>query len=240
MAQKRRKVNDDEYIDAIDDYSGREDVVQWLDRAKILCELQGIEMLKILPLKLKGDAFTVYSQLSAGDRKSLQAVKDALCSVFAPDAIGAYEEFVARRLRPGEAVDVFLADLRRLSSLFGGVSDRTLACSFISGLPFHAREAVIGGCRVQDLSVDSALSRARQAVRSDPRMMAAAAGGRPDRTAPGRTGRGPTAANSAYDRRAERRCWVCGDPKHLASRCPRSSGNAVGDGASAPASSPAQ
>ena len=99
----------------------------------------------------------MYAQLPARDRTSLQAVKDALCSVFAPDAIGAYEEFVARRLKPGEAVDIFLADLRRLSSLFGGVSERTLVCSFISGLPFHAREAVSGGCRVQDLTVDSVL-----------------------------------------------------------------------------------
>ena len=56
MAPKKRKVNDDESTDAIDDYSGGEDVVQWLNRTEILCDLQGSDIVKVLPLKLKGDA----------------------------------------------------------------------------------------------------------------------------------------------------------------------------------------
>ena len=238
MAPKKRKVNDDESTGAIDDYSGGEDVVQWLNRTEILCDLQGSDIVKVLPLKLKGDAFTVYAQMSARDRSSYQVVKEALYSAFAPDAIGAYEEFAARRLKSGEAVDVFLADLRRLSSLFGGVSDRTLICSFISGLPFHVREAVGGGCRVQDLTIDSVLTKARRAVRNDPAIAAAAAGGR--RSRPQGNSLETTVSTSGDEKRTRRRCWVCGDPNHLASRCPRRAGNAVGDGASAPASSPAQ
>ena len=90
-------------------------------------------------MKLQGDAFTGYAQLSPRDRPSYQVVKEVLYSAFAPDSIGAYEEFIARKPKPGEEVDVFLADLRRLSSLFSGVSDRTLVCSFIAGLRFHVR-----------------------------------------------------------------------------------------------------
>ena len=191
MAPKKRKVSDNECIDAIDDYTGKEDIVQWLERTELLCELQGCEAVKVLPLKLKGDAFTVYAQLPARSRASFEAVKDALCSAFAPDAIGAYEEFVARRLRSGEAVDVFFADLRRLSSLFGGVSDRTLLCSFVSGLPFHVREAIGGGCRVQDLSIDDVLSKARRAVKNEPAVAAAATEGR--RTHPRSTAQEATA-----------------------------------------------
>ena len=238
MAPKKRKANDDEYIDAIDDYSGKEDVVRWLNRTEILCELQGSDIMRILPLKLKGDAFTVYAQLPARDRTSYESVKDALQSAFAPDPLGAYEEFVARKLRPGEAVDVFLADLRRLSTLFGGVSDRTLLCSFISGLPLYVREAIGASYRVQDLSIESALSSARRAVKNDPAMAAAAAGERLTRAQ--RNNHETTAEPSRAARRVTRRCWVCGEPNHLASRCPVRSGNGVGDGVSAPASSPAQ
>ena len=227
MAPKKRKTNDDEYTAAIDDYDGQEDVVQWLDRTEILCDLQGSDIIKVMPLRLKGDAFTVYAQLPARDRTSFQAVKDALYSAFAPDAIGAYEEFVARKLRPGEAVDVFLADLRRLSSLFGGVSDRTLVCSFISGLPCYVREAVSGDCRVQDLTIDSVLTKARRIVKSD-QTTAAAFGGRGTRSQD--TSHETSAARSGAERRATRRCWVCSDPSHLAFRCPRRAGNAVGDG----------
>ena len=48
MAPKKRKANDDEYIDAIDDYSGSEDIVQWLNRTEILCELQGSDVMRVL------------------------------------------------------------------------------------------------------------------------------------------------------------------------------------------------
>ncbi|KAK8383422.1 hypothetical protein O3P69_019069 [Scylla paramamosain] len=42
----------------------------------------------------------------------------------------AYEQFVSRKLRNGESPDVYLAELRRLPSLFDGISDKTRACAF--------------------------------------------------------------------------------------------------------------
>ena len=42
---------------------------------------------------------------------------------------------MTRRLQPGETVDVFLAELRRLAVPFGGLIDKMLACAFVGGLP---------------------------------------------------------------------------------------------------------
>ena len=36
---------------------------------------------------------------------------------------------------PRESVDVYLADLHKLSVPFGGVNDKILSCTFLVGLP---------------------------------------------------------------------------------------------------------
>ena len=106
----------------IPEYDGTGDVVSWLTRAEMLCQLKGVAAAAVIPLRLAGGAFHVWSQLSETDRCSLEVVRGALYSAFALDQYAAYETFAARRLMPGEAADVFLADLRRLAALFGGLT----------------------------------------------------------------------------------------------------------------------
>ena len=69
----------------------------------------------------------------------------------------AYEAFAVRRLMPGESGDVFLADLRRLSELFGGVPKPALPCAFMAGLPNSARQTIRTGSRADEFEVDSVL-----------------------------------------------------------------------------------
>ena len=58
-----------------------------------------------------------------------------MLKAFAVDAFTAYEQFVARKLKHGEAFDVYFAELRRLSTLIGGLPDKAIVCAFVSGLP---------------------------------------------------------------------------------------------------------
>uniref|UniRef100_A0A5S6Q1G1 Uncharacterized protein n=1 Tax=Trichuris muris TaxID=70415 RepID=A0A5S6Q1G1_TRIMR len=107
---------------------------QWLEKVELVCKLRGIDdIATIIPLRLTGGAFAVYSQLADKERKSPAKVKGALLSAFAVDPYVAYELFVMRKLGVDESPDVFLAELRRLTSLFVGVSERTLACAFVAG-----------------------------------------------------------------------------------------------------------
>ena len=69
----------------------------------------------VLPLRLTGGAFTVYQQMTEDDKRDSSKIKLALRTAFAVDSFTAYELFVSRRLHPGETVDVFLAELRRLA-----------------------------------------------------------------------------------------------------------------------------
>lgn len=227
----------------IPEFDGSTDVVEWFSRAELLCQLRGVAVETVLPLRLSGGAFSVWSQLPASSRSSLTAVRGALYAAFALDQYAAYEAFSARRLQPGESADVFLADLRRLAELFGGLPNRALACAFVAGLPDAVRQTIRAGSRAEDLDLAGVLVRAR-AVLSDERVAAAAAaqcrraaappvGGTPAgrRTEPGSTlaEPGARAPGSAVGGRYRRRCWTCGSLQHLAAACPRRAGNPAGE-----------
>ena len=144
------------------DGSGPTPVSEWWDKAALVCRLRGIKDLdKVIPLRLSGGAFAVYQQLGGADKADEDKIKAALLSAFGQDAFVAYEQFVGRRLRPGEAADVYLADLRRLASLFDGASDKALACAFVADLPDAVRQILRAGSRMETLTLDQLLTRAR-------------------------------------------------------------------------------
>ena len=144
----------------ITEFDGTTDVVEWLSRAELICSHRGVDVMDVIPLRLTGGAFAVWSQLPSEDRTTLTVVKAALHAAFALDENAAYDAFVLRRLRHGESADVFLADLRRLAALFGGVPERTLKCAFIAGLPDSVRRTIRAGSKAESLDASS-----RDAVR---------------------------------------------------------------------------
>lgn len=223
----------------IEVFDGTTDVVEWISRTELICSHRGVDITEVLPLRLTGGAFAVWSQLPSEDRTSATAIKAALHAAFALDENAAYDAFVVRRLGHGESADVFLADLRRLAGLFGGVPERTLKCAFIAGLPDGVRKTIRAGSKAENLDITDVLTRAR-AILGDERVALAVTS---DKTRPRTLKQTPQPLDRTRVRQesqGSRRCWVCGEPSHLAARCPRRAGNAVGDGASAPASSPAR
>ena len=214
----------------IPEYDGLSDVVEWFTRAEVLCKHRGVDLTGVLPTRLSGGAFAVWLQMPEDARDSADAVRDALYDAFAMDRLAAYDAYASRRLQPGESADVYLADLRRLASLYGGVPESALACAFISGLPDAVRKTIRAGTRAEALDLASILVRAR-AVLSDERVAVAAAVARED------TSR--RAPNVRMVKRPPKRCWICSESDHIAATCPRrAAGNAPGDGASAQAPSP--
>ncbi|KFD48848.1 hypothetical protein M513_10211 [Trichuris suis] len=189
------------------DGSTGQSIAEWYQKLELVCRLRGVEDVAcVVPLRLAGGAFAVYLEMSEEDQKSAAKVKEALLSAFAMDPSAAYDESTTRQLRAGEAPDVFLAELRRLASLFGGISEKGLACAFIAGLPESVRHLLRAGMRLEDLSVSQVLARAR-AVLPDER--AVGIGGACLGTKPIRSGKNST----------ERRCFACGGLNHFARDC---------------------
>ena len=84
---------------------------------------------------LSEGGYAVYQQFSEDKRRDFNCIKSTLYTTFALDSVSAWKEFLARKLRPEEAVDVYLAELRRLPVLFGEMSEKGLTCAFIAGMP---------------------------------------------------------------------------------------------------------
>ena len=94
----------------IPEFSGdaTQNVVEWLEKDQLVCNMRGIAHLEsVTPLRLTGGAFAVYQQLPDAEKRDSGKITKALRTVFAVDSFRAYEQFVGRRLQPGETVDVF-------------------------------------------------------------------------------------------------------------------------------------
>ena len=66
------------------------------------------------------------------------------------------------KLKHGEAVDVYLAELRRLSTLIGGLPDKAITGAFVAGLPEEVRRVLRSSSRMDDLITIQILARARE------------------------------------------------------------------------------
>ena len=123
--------------DVLSRFGKEPDVSIWISQAHLAKDLLKLEDLAvIIPLFLDGFAFAIYDQLSAEDKKSSDRIEAALKTAIAVDKFNAYEEIRTRMWKPGETVDVFLSDLKRLSKLAEiGDNEEILNLAFVMGLP---------------------------------------------------------------------------------------------------------
>ena len=53
----------------ITEFDGTTDVVEWLSRAELICSHRGVDVMDVIPLRLTGGAFAVWSQATASLRR---------------------------------------------------------------------------------------------------------------------------------------------------------------------------
>uniref|UniRef100_A0A5S6QT68 CCHC-type domain-containing protein n=1 Tax=Trichuris muris TaxID=70415 RepID=A0A5S6QT68_TRIMR len=196
----------------IPEFDGSQPVSEWIEKFELVCELCGVtDLASVLPLRLTGGAFAVYQQLSQDDRKKVEKIKEVLLNAFALDRFIAYKRFTTRKLGAGESPDVFLAELQRLASLAGGVSESVMGCAFVTGLPEHIQDILRAGVRMEDLTLGQLLTRARAIMVNEPnateRDIALAA-------------RAPEVSPRVVGQDSTIRCYACGGANHFARECP--------------------
>ena len=136
------------------------DAGQWVEKVELVCRLRGVKnIVCVVPMHLLGGAYAVYQQLSENKRADFACIKDVHYTALSP--VTAYKQFAARRLHPGETVDVYLAELRKLATQFGGMTERGLVCAFIAGLLEHAENLLQATTQVDVLTISEILARAR-------------------------------------------------------------------------------
>lgn len=140
------------------------DLLRWLDRFQLICRLRKIkDRAAYLPLHLDGAAFEVYHQLTDEEKNNYDKIVSTLREAFCLNCYSAYEKLQVRRLQPGEEVDVYLSDLRRLFSLVEGASysEAGLKCAFMSGLPKTMKDQLKSLARVESMNLQALTERAR-------------------------------------------------------------------------------
>lgn len=205
---------------------GEEDVAVWLRQLKLVAKLRNIEDLAtVLPLFLDGPAFAVYEQLDESAQADAGLIEAALVTAFGVDAFQAYEEFRARVRQPGEPVDVFLSDLRRLAGIAGVSNDNLLRIAFVVGLPRTVSSQLRATPDIGKMALSGVVSLARALISEQVReekageeLCAAAAAAR---IRGGTAGRHQDNTGVAAGRpTAGLQCFGCGGP-HLKRWCPQ-------------------
>lgn len=237
----------------IPEFDGSESVLNWIEKVELHCLLSGVKNIEhVIPLRLTGGAFAVYQQLDADEKSDYESIKAALYKAFAIDPATAWEQFEARTLRTGETVDVYLAELKKLTVLFGGLPERALAYKFLAGLPTGAKQLLRATSSIASLPLNDLVDRARTVMKDESVVrepVVAVAQAPPSGDEPSKqlspqgevvcyrcNGRGHMARNCRR-RPTAVRCYRCNKTGHMARDC---TGNGSGDKVPASTSSPSR
>jgi len=93
-----------------------------------------------LPTLLEGEALAVWLELSTESTADYATAKKSLISKMAPTEFVSFEEFHSRKLCPGEAIALYLHNLKRLlkqamPGLAAEAAKPLLLHQFLAGLP---------------------------------------------------------------------------------------------------------
>lgn len=205
--------------DLVGRYDGREDFSEWIKKFELVMQRQALTDLEtVLPLFLSGDAFAVFDALESADKKSYGKITSALTTAFSLEAFSAYEAFVSRHFQPGETVDVYLADLRRLARLVhSSPSEEWIKAAFVFGLPEQVRIQLKAATSAKTMALTELVERARMilTVTGTSALVARASGFQ------NQGGRDTRRERKDGMQREGRRCFVCGDSTHIVRNCPR-------------------
>ena len=193
----------------------------------------------------------MYRKLTKDQRRDYEQVKRSLLTAFATDSFVAYSRFMGRQLRQGETVDVYLAELQQIALLIGELPERWMACAFVAGLPGEVRRSLRSSARMDTMSLDQLLDRARAIMTEEMEEPIAAAArpareirrvptpaertsrseiGHSSRTDAGRPSRGDsertTHRNPGQSARGDVICYKCSGHNHFARDCKGQRGEA--------------
>ena len=119
------------------------DAGEWFKRYDLCCKANGWDEAKQavkLPTLLEGEALAVWLELSEEQQQDYEASKKEIARAMMPMGFVSLEEFHRRKLRPGEALSLFVHDLKKLldqamPDLDKKAREPLLLHQFLAGVP---------------------------------------------------------------------------------------------------------
>ena len=132
---------------------------EWFQRFEICCKANAwndaTKALK-LPTLLEGEALATWLELGDEKQATYTEAKKGMLEKMTPAEFVSISEFHNRRLRPGEALSVFVHELKQLLTrampkVEGEARDQLLLHQFLSGLPEAVSKQLRASGQVKDL-----------------------------------------------------------------------------------------
>ena len=124
--------------DIIKPFYGDGDVCVWIKKGELVAKLTGVPNEPLfIPLYLEGGALAVYMEVEASDQSDASKIKDKLIELFSDSVFVAYTKLTCTKWK-GEAVDIYVNELRRLVGLAvleGTSCEHVVKLAFVSGFP---------------------------------------------------------------------------------------------------------
>ena len=156
------------------------DANEWFSRYDIFCKANGrndaTKALK-LPTILEGEALAVWLELSEEHQGCYATAKEENCTALMPMEFVSLDEFHRRKMRPGEALSIFVHDLKKLlEQAMLGLDKKSrnqfLLHQFLAGMPDAVSRQLRATGEIKTL--DAAVVRARLLMTIDDHGQAAA------------------------------------------------------------------
>ena len=195
-------------------------VAEWYSKVTWICKLHKVtDLTLVIPLRLTGNAYRIYNQLSDGDKLDIATAKSVLFKAFEVDSFCAYERLHSRQLERGEPVDAYLADIKRLALLAGGLNEKAIGSAFVFGLPEEVRRTLRTNARMAEMDVTELLECARVILSDDKVASSAGVAVLPRRGRPVPTDQRSSSETGDVDSIPV--CYACGQPGHYRRGCAR-------------------